>query len=285
MKTKNFTCIGFLIIFLLNLNLASAVIIDSVEIGSLYPGESSLLRIEVKNIFQEDVEQVSLVLNLENTDFTTIGSSEDSQEKIKDGDKEIFNFNLKASNNLIPGDHNVPYTITYIYDDGTEEKEYSKTGSFGVSVGAKTDLDFSIETSNNIVERQGRITLEIINRGLGELKSVQVKVNAAKTYELISPENIFVGNIDGEDSERINFDVIFKEKNVQFSAQIHYKDFNNQNQIETINLPVKVYSVKEAKELGIIQQNNFLFYIFIVIILLVLFFVWKKLRKKKKKEE
>lgn len=286
MEAKKITYIAILsILIILNFNLVSAVIIDSVDVEKLYPGESASLRIDVKNIFRDDVEQVSLVLNLDGTGFTTVGSSEDSQEKIRDGDEESFNFKLKASNDLAPGDYNIPYIITYTYDDENGEKEYTKNGSFGVSVEARTELDFSIETDNNIVGMRGRISLEIINRGLGELKSVQVKVVNQKGYELISSQNVFLGNIDPEDSELVNFEVIFKTKDAEFFAEIKYKDFSNQDQTETINLPINVYSIEEAKELGLVQGNNLTYYIFAITSIILLFFIWRGFRKKKRKNK
>jgi len=260
----------------------SAVVVDSIDSTKLYPGQTASIGIEVKNTFDEDIEDVSFVLNLDNTLFTTSGSSEDSEDKIKDDDSETFNFVLKAPNDIKPGDYNIPYTITYVIEG--ESELIVKSGSFGITVSAKTELDFSVETKDNIIGKQGKISLKIINLGLGEIKFIAIEIEP-QGYELISSDKIYVGTIDSDEDDYASFDVIFKDRTPILNAVVTYKDFENKDQIENVNLPIKVYTMEEALELGLIQKSNAGIYIGIIVVLVIAWFVYRSLKKRKKKKK
>ena len=85
MKSQINLIIINIFILLISLSLISAVIVDSVTVDKLLPGQTSLLKISVKNNLDDDVDDVSFVLKLEDTSFTTIGSSEDSEAEIREG--------------------------------------------------------------------------------------------------------------------------------------------------------------------------------------------------------
>ena len=144
------------------------------------------------------------------------------------------------------------------------------------------DIDFSVEVDGNaIIGQDGRISLEIINKGLGEIKSVSVQI-FPQGFELLSGDKIFVGTIDPDDSDTATFDVIYKTTNPTLSAKVDYKDFDNQDQAETVNLGFKVYTREQALELGIINNPNYTAYI-VIGILVVAFFIYRRIRKRRKK--
>jgi len=274
---KNFSLTIFSILFLvLTLNLVSAVIVESVDAQEIKPGENGKVTLNVKNTLSDDIEDVSVVLVLGTTPFTTVGSSEDSEDGIKDGDKESFSFTLKSPNNIKPGDYNIPYSITYTVQDETAPT--IKTGSFGITVSAETELGFAIETKDAVVGKQGKVSLEIINSGFGDLKSVSVKIEP-DGFELLSKDKVFVGTVNAEDSDIVTWDVLFKETSSNLKATVTYKDFDNNVQTEIVNLPFTVYTKEKALELGLIKKNNTGIYIGVVIVLIVLWIVYRQARK------
>jgi hypothetical protein len=264
----------------------SAIIINSVDLERLYPGQSANLKIEIKNTLNEDAEDVTLRLNLAETFFTTIGASEDNVDAIDKDDDEKFNFEIKAPSNLKPGDYNIPYTIRYIDENDDEQ---IKNGSFGITVGAKTEIDFAVETQGEnsevgIVGQKGKLTLEIINKGLGDLKSVSVEI-FPQGYELLSKDKIFVGSIDAEDSDIVSFDIIFDTKNPILSAKISFKDFENNPQVETVNFPLEVYTIDEALAKGLIAKSNTMIYIGIATIVIILWIIYGQIKKRRRKNK
>lgn len=277
MIIKNFFILSF--VCFLSLNLISAISVNADYI-SLYPGEEGRIGIELKNNNNFDTEFVSLALNLEKIPFITVGSSEKSIDELDEDDKEKIVFNIKPSTSISPGDYEIPYVLKYTNSD--TNVVFTKTGSFGIKINAKTELDFSVVTNNNILNQKGKITLKIINKGLGEVKFVSVQI-FPQGYELLSSDTIYVGNIASDDSDSVSFDVFFKTLSPSMYAKVNYKDLDNKDQLKTINIPINVYTQEKAIELGLIKKSNNLLYLGIVLFLLVLWFVYRKIKKRNKK--
>lgn len=280
MKTQNLIKITFGIFFIVfMLGVISAIIVDA-DYVTIYPGESEEITLEIENNENFDIEDVSLALNLSCLPFTTIGSSEKDVDDIDEDDDEKVSFNLRASIDIIPRDYNIPYVLKYYVENDSEVLE--KTGSFGLRVSAKTDLDFMVDVQDNaIIGEVGEISLEIINKGLGEIKSVSVQI-FPQGFELLSKEKIFVGTIDADDSDTATFDVIYKTTNPVLSAKVEYKDFDNEDQTETVNLSFKVYTKEEAFELGILKKPNYIVYL-VIGILVIAYVIHRILKKRKRK--
>ena len=281
MKTQNLTKIAFgFFLLVLTIGFAAGIIVDS-NYETIYPGESEEIILEIENNENFEIVDVSLALDLSDLPFTTIGSSEKDVDDIDEDDDEKVSFNLRASIDITPGDYNIPYILKYVNAENASE-EFEKTGSFGLRVSAKTDLDFMVDVQDNaIVGEEGEISLEIINKGLGEIKSVSVQI-FPQGFELLSKDKIFVGTIDADDSDSATFDVIYKTTNPILSAKVEYKDFDNKDQTETINLSFKVYTKEKALELGILQRPNYLVYL-IIGILVIAYIIHRILKKRKRK--
>ncbi|MFA4952632.1 MAG: hypothetical protein WC584_00240 [Candidatus Pacearchaeota archaeon] len=295
MKTKTIIAIAILLIYVASIiSFASAILVDADYI-TIYPGEQGNVKIKVENNENFDIESVSVGIVLSTVTqtgeivslpFSVVGSSEKSLDDLNEDDDDSATFTIKASTDIKPGDYNIPYVVKYTNID-TEEK-VQKQGSFGIRVSAKTDLDFGVEvnganTESAIVGQQGKITLEIINRGLGDLKSVSV-VATPNGYDLISKEKVFVGTVSAEDSDTISWDVLFKTKNPTLNVVITYNDFDNKAQTKTISLPLQVYTRQEALQLGLIKKSNTGIYVGVIIILIIVWFVYRKIKKSRKKK-
>lgn len=272
------------LIFFFSLNFASAISVDA-DYVTILPGETGAIKINVENNENFDIEEISVALNLENVPFTSVGSSEKDLEDLSEDDDDSISFSLKPFTNIIPGDYNIPYVVKY-KEEGTN-LTLTKSGSFGLRVSAKTEIDFSVEEKNNILEQKGQISLKIINKGLGEIKFVSVKI-LPQGFELASGEKVYIGTIDSDDSDFATFDVIFNSNSPSLSAIVEYKDFDNQDQKQTISLPVKVYTKEQALSVGLIKKSKTGFYIFVVAILIIGWIAWrqyKKYLKNKKQKE
>jgi len=282
MKTQNLTKIAFgFFLLVLTIGFATGIIVDS-NYETIYPGESEEIIFEIENNENFEIVDVSLALDLSDLPFTTIGSSEKDVDDIDEDDDEKVSFNLRASIDIIPGDYNIPYILKYSVNADNKSKDFNKTGSFGLRVSAETDLDFMVDVQDNaIVGEKGEISLEIINKGLGEIKSMSVQI-FPQGFELLSKEKIFVGTIDADDSDTATFDVIYKTTNPILSAKVEYKDFDNEDQTETVNLSFKVYTKEKALELGILKKPNYIIYL-VIGILVIAYIIHRILKKRKRK--
>lgn len=291
MKTKILT-ITSIFILLISLNIASALIVDSNYI-TLYSGEEGKVTLNIENNENFDIEEISVQILLINIlpdktpvplPFTIIGSSEKDVDDIDEDDDDSVSFTLKASTDITPGDYNIPYLIKYLNAEEDNES-FEKTGTFSLRVSAKTELDFTAEVNENaIVNEAGKISLELINKGLGEIKSVSVQIFPSG-FELLSKDKIFIGTINADDTDIASFDVIYKTSNPTLTAKVTYKDFDNNEHIQTINLPIKVYTKEEALELGLIQKNQTGIYIGVIVFILIIWFVYRKIKKSRKNKK
>lgn len=280
---------GILVIYIFSMiSLASAVSADA-EYITIYPGEEGSVKIKVENNENYDIEDVSISVvpstisstgQIVSLPFTVIGGSQKDLDDLDEGDDDSATFRIKASTDIVPGDYNIPYIIYYkIYG---ENEQLQEEGSFGLRVSAKTELDFSSETNENpIVGQQGKISLEIINKGLGEVKSVSVQI-FPQGFELLSSDKVFIGSISADDTDLASYDVVYQSTSPVLSAKIDYKDFDNNDRTETVKIPLKVYTQEQALNLGLIAKSSTGFYIGIVITLLVIWLIYRNIRKRRK---
>ncbi len=273
---KNKTIIAVLIIFgVLTLNFASAVVVDLSAPVTISPGLEVIISMEIDNTLNDDINDVSLVLNFQNLPFIPIGTSEESVDEIKEDDEEDFSFKIKASNGAVPGDYAVPYTLTYEVNGDVK----TRTGTIGVKVKANPDLTFSLSAENPVLNKKGQISLRIVNKGLSDARFVSVKA-LPLGLTLLSEEEVYIGTVDSDDFETAVFDVIFTSQNPNFRVIVEYKDFDNELKTNNLDLPVKVYSEDKAIELGIIQKNNLGIYVLVVILIILLWILWRFFKKR-----
>lgn len=269
---------GAVFMLVLALSLTSAMVVKSVEADNFQPGSEQDISLEIKNTLNEDAEDVSLTLDLTGLPFSIIGS-EDNPDEISEDDNENFDFTIKAANSAKAGDYTIPYVITY--NLGSNISQSSKTGTFTLTVEAEPELVYSVSTDTPVVGSKAKLTLNIINKGLGDAKFVSLTL-IPEGYTLLSDENVYIGTIDSDDTQKENFEVIFTKQNPTLTAKVEYKDFDNNLITKTINLPVTVYSQEQALKLGIIKANNTGVYILVLAVGIIGWIIIRKIRKKKR---
>ncbi|MBI5803748.1 hypothetical protein HY450_00725 [Candidatus Pacearchaeota archaeon] len=252
----------------------SALAINSVLVDELSPGQEGTIRVELENLLSDDVVDVSLILDFSNTPFIPVGTSEQSIDEIREDDEEIFAYRLKASSTAPPGDYEIPYELKYSINDDDK----SRSGTIGVKIASNPDLTFSIETQTPVVNRNGKLTLKIVNKGFSDARFVSIKA-VPEGFTILSEDEIYIGNIDSDDFETANFDVRFTSANANLITIVEYLDFSNKKVTQNVEIPLKVYTEEKAIELGIIQKSNTLTYIAIAIVIILIFIIWRAIKK------
>src|SRR3989344_2917689 len=273
MKTAKI--IASVLIFLIFLNVASALTINSVDADTLAPGQEGKISINLENTLGDTVNDISLKLNMENLPFNPVGSSESSLDELDEDDDESFYFTIKSANDIKPGDYKIPFTLTYTINDAIKQK----TGTIGITLRANPEIIYSISQEKPIMGQSDKITLKLINKGFADAKFALIKV-FPDGYTLTSDNEIYICSVDSDDFQTASFDVTYTEKNPVFSATIEYKDFDNKKKLETISLPLTIYTQEEAIKLGLISKNNTGMYITIIILLIIIWFVYRAIRKR-----
>jgi hypothetical protein len=285
-QTKTIIALGMLALYLVSIiGFASALVVDA-DYVTTYSGEEVRINLEIENNEDFDIEDISIALELGDVPFSSVGSSEKDVDDIDENDDDKVSFTLKASSDIVPGDYDIPYEVKF-YDaenDSDDREKLEKKGSFGLRVSAKTELSFNVETDDAIVGKQGKVSLKIVNRGLGDIKAVSVKLNPSG-FELLSAKEEYIGTVDSDSDEIVSFDIIFKETNPKLNAVVQYKDFDNKEHSERVTLPFKVYTTEEALELGLIKKSNTPVYAGVLIAVVLIWFIYRKIRKSMKKKK
>jgi len=278
-KTKKvafFVILASLVFF--TAQIASAIFIESTESDIILPGKSGQLTILVENDLDYDIEDISLSLDLTNTPFITIGSSEDSVNEIQEDDYEKFIFTLGANINAKPGDYNIPYTLEY------KDAPSIKKGTIGIKIRAETELNFISSLDNPIKGEKSKLSLKIVNKNLGEAKFVSVKL-VPDGFTLLSEDSIYIGNIDSDDFETANFNIIINNISPTLIATINYYDLDNKHYSKQIALPLNVYTIEKAYELGIKKRSYVSYYISILFLIIIIWLISRAIRKKIRKRK
>jgi len=276
---KNKILISIIAIFIAQLYLASALTISSVKSNpsEVQPGEKFALELKIENNLDKDVENVIVDLDLnEKIPFAPYQSSNEIRiEEIGEGDEEKVGFDLIAFSDAVSGTYTIPVHIKY----------NNETENFLVSViiNAKPKIDVSSEGSVLIKGTSGKITLMIVNSGLGDAKFLSVSLSQVNGIDLTSPNRVYIGDIDSNDFDTADFNVFVSANapsTISLPVELTYTDSRNNEVTENKIIIIKSYTQKEAISLGLINKNNTFLIIISVVGVLILFFIYRRIRKK-----
>jgi hypothetical protein len=157
----------------------------------------------------------------------------------------------------------------------------------GIVIGAKPDLSITLDDSE-IYEssKSGEIVVKVVNKGVTDIKLMNMKLMPSNKYRILSNDEVYIGNIDSDDYETADFKLFIeksKEKQIKVPVVLEYKDANNNDFKETIELTLDLYSALEAKKFGLKKGNGFVGNLVIAIIVVAGLFIYRKWRKHKKK--
>jgi hypothetical protein len=265
----------------------SALVVDSVIMDSsgTSPGEEMHIEIGLRNNGDEDVEDVSVFLDLKDVPFAPFdSSSEFGIDKIKEDKLKFAEFDLIALNDANSQTYKIPVQISY--NDEGEIK--IKNSLISIDVHSEPVLGVSLEEGLLLKGNNNEVAIKIINKGLSDIKFLEVEIEDSNKFELISPNNIYVGDLDSDDFDSVNFKVFFDNDvsdKVKFIVNLNYKDsFNNEYEKE-FEVKLKVYSRNNAIDVGLIEKSQVSQIITIIIILIVIWFIYRWWRRRRKLKE
>lgn len=257
------------------LSQVSAIVISSADSDNIAPGQEGKLTIVLKNNNNQDLEDVSLSLDFSNLPLSAKGSSEETLDEFNEDDRESFVFTIRADVSAKPADYKIPYIISY------KNASSLQKGTVSVRVSASPDMEFSSSVQNPIVGQKGKITLKLTNKGLGEARFISVKL-IPEGFTLLSEDSAYISSIDSNDFDTASFDVIFKNKFSSLTADVTYRDLDNEQYSKHADIPLTVYTQEDAVKQGIIKKSNTFFYILVLLIIVVVWFIWRTIRKRKR---
>ena len=241
------------------------------------PGESVNIELTLENLGEEDVEDVSVGLDLTQVPFVPVASSNEKIiDEIRDGDREGISFMIKALPDAVPGNYKIPIIIIH--------GGISKTSIISVEISAEAKLDVLINNADLVeVGDNGKVTLKFVNNGFSQISYLKVTLVESPFYEILSPQTLYIGEVDVGDFETEEYTIIAKQQDPSLILAMEYRDFKNNNYAVPKLVKLSVYSTLEAEQLGLNEnKSTFSFVIAGIIIIILLVFFYRRRRRKKK---
>lgn len=292
-------------IFIAQLYLASALTISSVTTDptTVQPGQQVNLDLSIKNSNpDQDVSGITVGLILNGIIQPVTGSSQQitvypsvpfspyqssnqrTIESISSDDHETIHFDLIANSDATSGTYTVPLTASYTLDNGTPVSN-ELIGTVSITINAKPQIVVSAQESSLIKGTTGKITLMIVNSGLGGSKFLTVGVSSVQGITLTSPSNVYIGNIDSNDFDTADFNIFVNTNapsTINLPVQVTYTDSTNNQITENQIISVKTYTQKEAISLGLAKGNSTFIIILVVVLVIIIFLIYRRARKKRR---
>lgn len=252
------------------------------------PGSKTKLTILLKNYATSLLKDIKIVLDLGKNDdtipFSPIGSTNEKVVSyMEPQSSKSIDFELLVDPDAASKTYKIPISLRY---SDALSRNFSKSNFVTVIVGGEPDVSIGIgSTTIYKAKTAGEITVKIVNKGLPDMKFVNVRLANSSEYIIISPSEVYIGNIDSDDYETADFKLYIGKasgKKVALPLTVEYKDANNKNYKNTVNLELPIYSSSEAKKLGLAEENGRASYVILLVLIVGAFFgyrTWKKRRK------
>ncbi len=248
--------------------------ITKVEQERIAPGEKRPITIVLQNVGDTKLRNVQMSLDLTGLSLAPIDGSNSKTIASMDGGKSAsFTFTLAAFPDASENTYQVPVTLAYEDEQGNSK---SQSETIGITIGSEPELVVYPESSALTQERpEGQVTLKFVNRGLGEIKLLEMTVEENDGVQVTSESpTLYVGNIDVDDYESATLTLKARQLPVDVPIKVEYRDALNQPHEETVNV--------RLKPSGDGQQGGVSVWLWILILLLLvgLLFWWRKRKKK-----
>lgn len=259
MKTK-FLCIIY--IFLLSLTFISAVSVTDVSTSpaEVSPGETVKVTLEIENIFEYDVSNLNVKLDLsgENVPFAPYeSSSEKFLDELESDENEDFEFRLIVLPDTPTGIYKISVTINYTY--GADNKTGEKKELISITVNSEPELKISLDDSGALIRgKENSFSIKIINSGLSDVKFVYISINETAKMKIFSEKEQYIGDIDSDDFDNAKYNIYLEEdapNSISLPVILKFRDSTNKEFSETKTLTLKTYSLKEARNWGLLKSQ------------------------------
>jgi len=221
-----------------------ALTIDSVSMtpNEIAPGETSTIKIGVENNADNDIQDVSINLDLTNVPFAPFDSaSEYGFDEIREGKTKTASFEIIASDKTDSGIiadsgiYTIPVEITYTENEIVKLKR----ALISITINSEPIIGASLEDGLLLKGKENTLEIKIINKGLSNVEFLEVEIGTSIHYSLLSQKNIYIGGIDSDDFDNVDFQVYFNSKTpdrINLPITITYKDAISGEYTETFDI-------------------------------------------------
>jgi len=243
--------------------------ITSIEIpDDVKPGNKFSINVTIKNVGDSNLKDILLKFDLDE-DFALLNGNEFYIAQLLSGQSAQVNLDFICADDLESGLHKISYAITY-YD--AADNEFVREEELPVFVSGKPNLLLGFENRQYVVAGQKDIiTLFVANAGPQKIKFLSVEILPIENVQLLSPNKIYIGNLDPDDYESLELELIAqKSGQLELPVKIVYADASNKIRVQEEML--------EFTALGqpVERKPNYILYALVIILILALGYVLLK---------
>ncbi len=263
----------------------TTLVVESVESlpAEIAPGEEATVTIKLKNNANLLLKDIKVKLNLASAElpFAPIGGvTERSIDTLQAGGSRELEFRIIAIADAASQIYKVPLEISYFDEFG---QQFQIKDVIALIVGSKPILNVNIMESTLVTGRKGIVSIEIVNRGLTDARFLNVRLISSVAFETLSSSTAYIGDVDSDDVESIDFELLVAgEGFLELPLQLTYRDANNKLYTESFRVQARVYSIEEAKSLGLIKTNTTLIITLTAIAIVILYFIFRRMFRRRR---
>jgi len=241
------------------------------EPSAIAPGHKADLIISLENTADSSMKDITLKLDFSSVPFAPYGEfGEKKLRRLNAGLNEELVFSIVALPTAEGGIYKVPINISYTDNLGTA---HSISDIISIEINSMPDLYVDVDSSQlTRSSKTGDITLRITNKGLTNIKFMNIKLLQSKQIKIISSDMAYIGDVDSDDSETADFKITAKSSKLIIPLEMTYRDVNNNLYTEQVNVTYNLLSNAEAGKGG----TNW-FVIIVIIALIVIAYLKRKL--------
>jgi hypothetical protein len=271
-------------------NLAIDSVLTTPE--TVEPGKDATVQITVKNLADSTLKDISINLDLtlsslgaadlDSLPFATLDSGTEKRiRQLSPGDEAKFTYKLRAYPDAASKVYKIPLQVEYKDELNTQ---YSTSSLIGIVVNSAPDVTAVLDsTTVQEAGSKGTATLKIINKGLTNIKFVDIILKPSNEFDLLSEGEVYMGNIDSDDYETADFDIYVNDVAGKVILPVHYEymDANNNKYTVEKSIEMKLYSKDDLKKLNTATgpSKNMIIFVAVIVIAVLSFIIWRIYRR------
>ncbi|MEM2974248.1 MAG: hypothetical protein QW112_01305 [Candidatus Micrarchaeia archaeon] len=254
------------------------------------PGDEGKVNIYIKNLADSTIKDISVKLDLSSEDipFAPINSTiEKRMQDLAAKVSAVIVFDIMTLNEADAGTYKIPIVLQYSDILGNV---YTKNSIISITVQADLPNVLLVHEQTNYILNEARnsVTISVVNIGDTQIKYVTAELGSDEGYILLSPREMYVGSINSDDSETLEFDLFINSSlpQIYLPLTLTFSDVEGNSYKIYRTVEIKVYSKEAALQLGIenaVTTDPLVIVIISIIVLYIFYQVVKFLFFRKKR--
>ena len=223
----------------------SGISIVGVSSKPLVQGSPGTIDIAIQNPSDLNLRDITVQLGLDNEALPLAPYESATTKKLallRPNEVNTFSFGVVPYSDAPAGVYRIPVTISYF---GSENEVVEKRDLIGILIGSEPEVSITIDSTDFAKESsRGRIIVYFVNRGLSDIRFLNMKVMNTDDYQVVSNNEIYVGLVSSDDFETADFSLLRLNDENPFDVKIayQYRDANNKLYEGEMIVPVTLHN-------------------------------------------